>query len=80
MSTQKKIVVYTSPGCGVCSQVKNFLNGKDLEFEVRDIASDGKAQEELMAMGLAAVPVTVVGDGPPILGAKFNEIEEALSG
>ena len=58
--------------------MKGFLSQKCVEFEVRDITEDESAQAELVALGFTAIPVTVVGDHPPILGSKFKEIEDVL--
>ena len=58
--------------------MKEFLSQKDLEYEVKDIHADEAAQAEMVEMGFMAIPVTVVGDSPPILGANFKQIEEAL--
>jgi glutaredoxin len=60
--------------------VKGFLSQKKLEFEVRDITADESAERELIDMGFTAIPVTLVGDAPPILGADFKAIEKALAG
>ncbi len=49
-----------------------------MEYEARDITQDESAQGELMDMGLTAVPVTVVGDGAPIVGFDPKKIESAL--
>ena len=59
--------------------MKGFLSQKGISFEVRDITEDESAQDELVSMGFTAIPVTVIGDGPPILGADFKKIEDALS-
>lgn len=58
--------------------MKGFLSQKGVEFEVRDITEDESAQAELVAMGFTAIPVTVVGDNAPVLGANFKEIEGLL--
>ena len=58
--------------------MKGFLSQKNLPFEVRDISADESAQQELIDMGFTAIPVTVIGDAAPILGANFREIETAL--
>jgi len=58
--------------------VKGFLSQKSAQFEVRDITADESAERELIDMGFTAVPVTVIGDAAPILGANFREIEKAL--
>ena len=60
--------------------MKGFLSQKNVQFEVRDITADESAERELLDMGFTAVPVTVVGKAPPILGADFRAIERALAG
>lgn len=59
--------------------MKNHLTGKDLEFEVKDIHSDADAQAEMVAMGMMAIPVTVIDDGEPIVGADLARIDAALA-
>ena len=58
--------------------MKGFLSQKNLKFEVRDITADESAERTLIDMGFTAVPVTVIEDRPPILGADFKKITEAL--
>ncbi len=60
--------------------MKGYLSRKNVPFEVRDISSDGSAERELIDMGMMAIPVTVIGDSPPILGADFKRIDQALAG
>lgn len=60
--------------------MKEFLSQKGLDFEVKDVHTDMAAQEEMIKMGFSAIPVTVVGDAAPILGADFEKIEAALAG
>tara|TARA_R110002072_G_scaffold243682_1_gene402793 strand:- start:136848 stop:137027 length:180 start_codon:yes stop_codon:yes gene_type:complete len=59
--------------------VKDYLTGKNLEFEVKDIHSDSKAQDEMAEMGMMSIPVTVVDGGPPIVGANFKQIDAAIA-
>ena len=59
--------------------MKGFLSQKGIEYDVRDIQSDESAQAELMEMGFTAIPVTVIDDQDPILGANLKAIESALS-
>jgi glutaredoxin len=75
----KKILVYSSPGCSACSQVKGYLSRKNLRFEERDISRDESAARELEDLGLFAIPVTLIGDSPPIVGADFGKIDLALA-
>lgn len=58
--------------------MKEFLSQKGLEFEVKDVHNDPVAQEEMVSMGFSAIPITVVGDQPPVLGANYQQIESAL--
>lgn len=60
--------------------MKNHLTGKNLEFEVKDIHSDAQAQADMVKMGMMSIPVTVIDDGAPIVGADFQRIDAALSG
>jgi len=59
--------------------VKEYLTGKDLEFEVKDVHSDAQAQADMLAMGMMSIPVTVIDGGPPIVGAALDRIDSALA-
>ncbi len=58
--------------------MKDYLTGKGLEFEVKDIHSDDAARDEMVEMGLMSIPVTVIDGGPPIVGADYKSIDRAL--
>ena len=58
--------------------MKDYLTGKNLEFEVKDIHSDQQAQDEMVEMGMMSIPVTIIGGGDPIVGANFKQIDAAL--
>ena len=51
----------------------------DLEFEVKDVYADADAQAEMVNMGMMSIPVTVIDDGPPIVGAALDRIDAALA-
>ena len=59
--------------------MKEFLTGKGLEFEVKDVHTDPDAQGEMVEMGIMSIPVTRVDGGDPIVGADFKAIEAALA-
>jgi glutaredoxin len=59
--------------------VKDYLTGKNLEFEVKDIHSDSKAQDEMAEMGMMSIPVTIIDGGNPIVGADFKQIDKAIA-
>lgn len=58
--------------------MKEFLTQEGLEFEVKDIHSDADAMQEMVSMGIMSIPVTIVGDGEPIVGANFDKIKASL--
>lgn len=58
--------------------MKDFLTRQGLEFEVKDIHQDPKAMSEMVEMGIMSIPVTLVGDSGPIVGADFDKITAAV--
>lgn len=58
--------------------MKDYLTGKGLEFEVKDIHNDEAARDDLVEMGLMSIPVTVVDGGQPIVGADYKSIDAAV--
>jgi len=42
--------------------VKEFLSRNGLEFTVKNVDADTDAFNELVALGLMSIPVTIVGD------------------
>ena len=59
--------------------MKDYLTGKGLEFEVKDIHNDDAARDEMVEMGLMSIPVTVIDGGDPIVGADYKSIDQALN-
>ncbi len=59
--------------------MKEFLTKKGLQFEVKDVYNDESAQQDMMEMGMMSIPITRVDGGPPIVGADFRQIEQALA-
>jgi hypothetical protein len=42
--------------------VKEFLSRNGREFDVRNVDEDAGAFDELVAVGLMSIPVTIIGD------------------
>ena len=59
--------------------MKDYLTGKGLEFEVKDIHNDEAARDAMIEMGMMSIPVTVIDGGAPIVGANFKAIDRALA-
>jgi glutaredoxin len=72
------VIVYSSTHCVYCKQVKQYLTEQNVPFEERKVDTNETFAEELMSMGMSAVPVTVIGDAK-ILGFNTARIQKALS-
>jgi glutaredoxin len=59
--------------------VKEFLRQKGIEFSEKDVAADDAAFEEVMRMGFAATPVTII-DGEAVVGFNRTKLEQLLAG
>ncbi len=74
----KKIIVYTTPTCVFCPLVKNFLDGKGVEYEEIDVSSDANEMEKMKEKtGQMGVPVVLIGDDA-VVGFDKKKIEELL--
>lgn len=60
-----------------CSQAKEYLSQKNIQFEDKDITKDGIALEELTKLGYMTTPVLVIG-ASVIVGFDQAKIEVAL--
>jgi glutaredoxin len=58
--------------------VKEFLRQKGIEFTEKDVAADDAAFEEVMRMGYAATPVTII-DGEAVVGFNRAKLEQLLA-
>ena len=77
--TMDNITVYSSNMCGACEMVKAFLALRKVTFIERNVSTDLEGRKELMKMGYATTPVTVIGD-IHISGFDAEQIDEALNG
>lgn len=74
-----KIMVYSTPTCPACQQVKEYLKQKGQEFEDIDVSQDPtKAEEMVKRTGQMGVPVIDI-DGKLIIGFDKDGIDEALA-
>jgi len=58
----KKVVLYTTPMCGPCEQVKAYLEALEVEFEVIDVMMNEDAADLLDSKGIRSAPALSVGD------------------
>jgi len=72
------VKVYSTPTCPYCTQVKEFLKEKSIEFEEIDVAADPKAAQEMIdKSGQMGVPVVDI-DGEMIIGFNKPKMMELL--
>ncbi len=71
------IIVYTGIHCAPCDAVKGFLKEHGYSWQERNVNTQKEAREEMRAMGMRSIPVTVIGDFT-IQGFDREKLEEAL--
>ncbi len=76
---EKKIKIYTTPGCSYCQQAKEFLTQKGIEFETFDVSKDKEALQEMKRIsgGARSVPVISVCD-EVLVGFDRAALEQAM--
>ncbi len=57
--------------------MKEFLRQKGVEFIEKDVSADEHALDELVNMGFAATPVTII-DGEAVVGFNKARLEQLL--
>jgi glutaredoxin len=59
---QHEIIVYSTPFCGPCEQLKEYLRSRRIPFSVQDPHMDEEAADYLESRGLFTTPVLRVGE------------------
>ena len=73
----QEIIVYSGLRCKPCEAVKGFLKESGFSYIEKNIHLDKQARQELLAMGMKSIPVTIIGDRR-IEGFDREKIAEAL--
>ncbi len=72
------IIIYTTPDCGYCYTIKDYLYQKGLQFKEINIYEDDKFIEEMEKISNQKnVPVTVINDTVIVWWDK-NKINKAI--
>lgn len=74
---QKRVVLFTSPGCHWCTVAKTHFKQHKINFKTIDISKDRKAAEDCSRHGCRGVPVVLVGS-KWICGFDKNKINREL--
>jgi glutaredoxin-like YruB-family protein len=73
-----EVIVYTSPTCGWCQALKDYLRAREIDFEEVDVAMDPSlAQEMIEKSGQMGTPVVDI-DGEIVIGFNKPEIDQLL--
>lgn len=70
------IVIYSTPTCGRCHQLKAFCTKNNIAFENIDINTDFKARAKLLSLNLMELPVVEYNN--ELLTGSFKEIQDIL--
>jgi len=74
-----EVVVYTTPTCGYCHQVKQYLSQQGLPFTEHDVAADSQAAAEMVRLsGQRGVPVVAI-DGQVVVGFDRPRLDQLLA-
>jgi glutaredoxin-like protein NrdH len=78
--TERDVVVYTTPLCAPCEQLKRYLEANGIAFTTRDLMMDEEAQDRIDDAGIRSTPILEV-DGELYAGeALAPEKVKALLG
>ena len=76
------ITIYSTPFCGYCKLLKQYLDEKSINYEEIDVSQDqAKAQEMVDKSGQQGVPVTIISKNNKeeiIVGFDKNKIDELI--
>ena len=79
MTTNKKVIIYSTPTCPYCVHAKNFFKEKGILFEDVDVSRDRtRAMEMVEKSGQMGVPVVDIG-GEITVGFQPNVFINLLS-
>jgi glutaredoxin-like YruB-family protein len=77
------IKIFSTPFCGYCKLLKQYLDDNKIAYQEIDVAVDLKAQEEMVAKsGQMGVPVTIIekdGQEEIIVGFQKSKVAEILN-
>jgi glutaredoxin 3 len=77
-TTNKRVIVFTTPTCTYCNAVKSYLRSNKIRFKEIDITKDEKAAKDMVRQtGQQGVPVLLI-NNKPIVGFDKTKINKLL--
>lgn len=78
-STQKRVIVFSTPTCSYCNAAKKYFREKGIKFKDVDVSRDAAAARDMVRRsGQMGVPVIDIG-GKVIVGFDRPKIDRYLS-
>lgn len=69
----REIVLYSAQLCGDCQKLKEFMDAREIDYELRDIRENPEYAEEVQqATGKLGVPYLVI-DGEWVRGYQIGQ-------
>lgn len=72
-----KIIIYSTPTCPSCKNVKEFLKEKKIKFITKDVSDKKNADEMIKKSNQMSVPVIDI-DGKIIIGFDKDKLNRQL--
>ncbi|MGD9488393.1 MAG: glutaredoxin family protein [Calditrichaceae bacterium] len=78
MSTQPKVIVFSTPTCSFCNTAKRYFREKNIKFRDVDVSKDARAAADMQRRtGQTGVPVILI-NNRPIIGFDKQKINQML--
>jgi glutaredoxin 3 len=79
MTSQPKVIVFSTPTCSFCNQAKRYFREKNIRFNDVDVSRDQSAARDMMRRtGQMGVPVILI-NNKPIIGFDKPKIMQLLN-
>ena len=76
--SEKRVILYSQPGCPPCFAARSYLKAKGVAFQYRDVQADPAAMSELIALKSQSTPTLVV-RGEVMIGFDPERLDALLA-